>query len=170
MASPPRNPPRFVPTLTTVFEQPVTTPALNDPLAQPLDWGSGVTPEALAEPVGAEPPLFTVPGPAPDAGTAEDFLRTIDSGGTIDAGEAGNIAFQVEEQLLHRVLQRIDSSLEQRLTDTVSEQVQQHLDAMMPILRGQIESTLRDLVRDSLAAELTENTKASAKLPGSDGV
>ena len=41
-------------------------------------------------------------------------------------------AFRLEEQLLHRVLQRVDLSLEERVSDAVSAAVQQHLDTMIP--------------------------------------
>ncbi|WP_345944658.1 hypothetical protein [Variovorax sp. dw_954] len=67
-------------------------------------------------------------------------------------------AFRFEEGLLHRVLQRIDLSLEARLTDTVSAAVQQQLDAMLPRLRDEIEGVLRELVVEALARELAENT------------
>jgi hypothetical protein len=67
-------------------------------------------------------------------------------------------AFKLEEQLLHRVLQRIDLSLEERLSDAVSAAVQQQLDAMIPRLRGEIETVLRALVSDALAQELSDNT------------
>ncbi|AMM26284.1 hypothetical protein [Variovorax sp. PAMC 28711] len=79
-------------------------------------------------------------------------------------------AFRLEEQLLHRVLQRIDLQLEERLSDTVSAAVQQQLDAMLPRLRGEIESVLRTLVIESLAQELSENTgSVPASEPGSLG-
>lgn len=64
----------------------------------------------------------------------------------------------LEEQLLHRVLQRVDLSLEERLSDAVSAAVQHQLDAMVPRLRGEIEAVLRALVIESMAAELSENT------------
>jgi len=67
-------------------------------------------------------------------------------------------AFRLEDQLLHRVLQRIDLSLEERLTDTVSAAVQSQLDAMLPRLRSEIETVLRSLVVEALAQELSENT------------
>ena len=65
-------------------------------------------------------------------------------------------AFRLEEQLLHRVLQRVDLSLEERLTDTVSVAVQRQLDLMMPLLRSEIETVLRSLVVEALAQELSE--------------
>lgn len=67
-------------------------------------------------------------------------------------------AFRLEEQLLHRVLQRVDLQLEERLSDAVSAAVQQQLDEMVPRLRGEIEAVLRSLVIEALARELSENT------------
>ena len=66
-------------------------------------------------------------------------------------------AFRLEEQLLHRVLQRVDLSLEERVSDAVSAAVQQHLDTMIPGLRTEIEAVLRALVSEALARELSEN-------------
>eukprot|EP01036_Dinobryon_divergens_P009472 gene9472-12661_t len=57
----------------------------------------------------------------------------------------------LEEQLLHRVLQRVDLSLEERLSDTVSAAVQHQLDAMVPRLRNEIEAVLRALVIEAMA-------------------
>jgi hypothetical protein len=127
-----RTPPRFVPTLTTVLELP-PEPA---PTAEP-------TPEPVPVPVPVAPAM-----PEPSQAVALD-PRTLLS-------EAD--AFRLEEQLLHRVLQRIDLSLEERLSDAVSAAVQQQLDAMIPRLRGEIEAVLRVLVSDALARELSDNT------------
>jgi hypothetical protein len=71
----------------------------------------------------------------------------------------------LEEQLLHRVLQRVDLSLEERLSDTVSAAIQHQLDAMVPRLRNEIEAVLRALVIEAMAAELSENTGST---PASD--
>ncbi|MFT4265748.1 MAG: hypothetical protein QM586_00780 [Xenophilus sp.] len=73
-------------------------------------------------------------------------------------GEAD--AFRLEEEILHRVLQRIDFSLEERLTEVVSAAVQRQLDAMVPQLRGEIETVLRALVVEALARELPGNTES----------
>ena len=66
-------------------------------------------------------------------------------------------AFRLEEQLLHRVLQRVDLSLEERVSDAVSAAVQLHLDTMIPGLRREIEAVLRALVSEALARELSDN-------------
>ncbi|RYE64324.1 MAG: hypothetical protein EOO79_09885 [Oxalobacteraceae bacterium] len=73
-------------------------------------------------------------------------------------------AFRFEEGLVHRVLQRVDLSLEARLTDAVSAAVQQQLDTMLPRLREEIETVLRGLVVEALAQELGENTGSATGL------
>ncbi len=125
-----RVPPRFVPTLTTVVE--------SAPVSAPVE----------AAPSDAQAKAETSTGSLPSQAIAVDPHAQL--------SEAG--AFRLEEQLLHRVLQRIDLSLEERLSDTVSAAVQQQLDAMIPRLRGDIESVLRTLVIEALAQELSDNT------------
>ena len=138
MAGPVRTPPRFVPTLTTVVEP-------SSLLAPAPAEGNAVSSETpLAPP--AESPLAFHSAAEEQAALMPDAM----------VSEAD--AFRFEEGLLHRVLQRIDLSLEARLTDTVSAAVQQQLDAMLPRLRDEIEGVLRELVVEALARELAENT------------
>ena len=127
-----RTPPRFVPTLTAVFEPSQDTVPVSPPLTAPSDTSS-TTPS----PVVTEPSEAVALSPEARLSEAE--------------------AFRLEEQLLHRVLQRVDLSLEERVSDAVSAAVQHHLDTMIPALRKEIETVLRDLVSESLARELTEN-------------
>ncbi|WPG34985.1 hypothetical protein [Variovorax sp. EBFNA2] len=130
MASTLRTPPRFVPTLTTVLE----IPAEPVPVAEtPRPTGAPVSQPAPPDPasVVALPPSVSL--------TPAEIVS-------------------LEEQLLHRVLQRVDLSLEERLSDAVSAAVQHQLDEMVPRLRGEIEAVLRALVIESMAAELCENT------------
>ncbi len=110
-----RTPPRFVPTLTAVVQEPQVAA-----LDESLPTAAQVALSQLSE----------------ANGDAE--------------------ALRLEEQLLHRVLQRVDASLEERLTDAVSGAVQQQLDSMLPRLRTEIEQVLRALVVEALALELTE--------------
>ena len=136
MASHTRTPPRFVPTLTTVVE-PSSLPEAAQSLAPAADPESHLAFHSPAEEEAALMPTAMVS----------------------DAH-----AFQFEEGLLHRVLQRIDLSLEARLTDAVSAAVEQQLDVMLPRLRGEIESVLRELVVEALARELAENTGSTTGL------
>ena len=63
----------------------------------------------------------------------------------------------LEEELMHRVLERVDASLENEISDVVAAAVQSQLDVMVPHLRSEIEKVLRRLVTDSLARELARN-------------
>lgn len=152
MNSGPRTPPRFVPTLTTVVDLAAPPP---DPAPDP-SAPVGPTPviEAGSAPAAFEAaPAAPVPSDAPAPAARPAFAALTDAD-----------AFRIEEELLHRVLQRIDLSLEERLTEAVSAAVQQQLDAMLPRLRDEIETVLRSLVIEALARELSENTGSA---PGS---
>ncbi|SDP79493.1 hypothetical protein SAMN05216303_10795 [Rhodoferax sp. OV413] len=99
MSNPPRQPPRYVPTLTEVVQSnvvPVT---------------SATPPQALAQ-------------------------------------EA------LEDQIIHRVMQRVDLSLERRLRDAVAAMVLQQTQSMVPRLREEIEFVVRQSVSDAVADEL----------------
>jgi len=104
--------------------------------------------EIPAEPVAAEPEA----APA----LPDDPASTMALPPAVQLSQAEIVS--LEEQLLHRVLQRVDLSLEERLSDTVSAAVQDQLDAMVPRLRNEIEAVLRALVIEAMAAELSENT------------
>ncbi|MET3494170.1 hypothetical protein [Variovorax boronicumulans] len=107
--------------------------------------------EIPAEPAGAETHgAADTPPPRPDPAGAVAL--------PVAAQLSQAEIVSLEEQLLHRVLQRVDFSLEERLSDAVSAAVQQQLDDMVPRLRGEIEAVLRALVIESMAAELSENT------------
>jgi hypothetical protein len=97
--TPPRQPPRFVPTLTEVVQ-------------------SKPVPVAPATPRG--------------------FIST----------EA------LEDQIIHRVMQRIDLSLERRLHDAVAAMVLQQTQSLVPRLREEIEFVVRQSVSDAVADEL----------------
>jgi len=146
-----RTPPRFVPTLTAVVDESASL-------------SSDVAPHASSPSLAAEHDAFTFEDAFESAG------QVVDSRGSIAAPMLPSpdqmalspttdaVAFRMEEELLHRVLQRIDLSLEERLTDTVSAAVQQQLDVMLPRLRGEIEQVLRTLVVEALSLELSEST------------
>jgi hypothetical protein len=114
--------------------------------------------------------------PGTDEPAADDAAAPETDGAPVDAVAirpeqlSDADAFGLEEQLLHRVLQRIDLKLEERLSDAVSAAVQQQLDEMVPRLRNEIETVLRSLVVEALARELSDNTgSVPASEPGSLG-
>ena len=139
-----RTPPRFVPTLTAVVEVQPEPPAAAPPAAPAPSSGAAGN---MIEDMHFKP----LPRPAAAAGSAAVQISEED-------------VFRLEEELLHRVLQRVDLSLEERLTDTVSTAVQRQLDAMMPLLRSEIETVLRTLVVEALAQELSETPGSAPPL------
>ncbi|MBU1359167.1 MAG: hypothetical protein KKC79_01375 [Gammaproteobacteria bacterium] len=140
MSVPPRQPPRFVPTLTTVLEPP-------DLSAPP-----------------AEPGPMPASAPLPQKDATDNPFQAITPEQQSQLNDAS--AFRLEEQLLHRVLQRVDLSLDQALSDTVAAAVQQQLDAMLPKLRSEIENVLRTLVSDALSRELSEEARSLPPVGG----
>lgn len=61
---------------------------------------------------------------------------------------------QFEDQLLHRVMQRVDLVLEQRLREAVSQIILTHTQALGPRLREEIELVVRESVSQAIAQEL----------------
>jgi hypothetical protein len=93
MSTPPRNLPRFLPTLTEVIRPPE---AVQDSRPSPLDT----------------------------------------------------------EQMIHRVLQRVDLALEPMLREAIGPMVVDQITAMATRLRPEVEAVVRQAVADALALEL----------------
>lgn len=131
MATPPKTPPRFVPTLTDVvhlsdeaqFAAGKPEPTL---VAEPPAAAAKPTPAALAAP------------PALDGGT--DATRSLPDG--------------IEEYVVHRVMQRVDLVLDQRLREAIALVVQEQTRSMVPRLREEVESVVRHAVYEAVADEL----------------
>jgi len=94
MSTPPRNLPRFLPTLTQVVQQP----------------------DAELVPETQSPPLDT-------------------------------------EQMIHRVLQRVDLALEPMLREAIGPMVVDQITAMATRMRPEVEAVVRQAVADALALE-----------------
>lgn len=139
------------PLLTEAF---APEPAFVPPLGSAPDDAAA---SARVEPAFEPAPEQAAPvesAPSPDPRPAAEPFRAL----PIDEADA----FRLEEELLHRVLQRVDLSLEDRLTEVVSVAVQQQLDAMVPRLRQQVEDALRQLVVEAMAHELSETPVSEA--------
>ena len=71
----------------------------------------------------------------------------------------GPTAFQarwrdLEEPLVQRILQRVDLALERRMREALARVVLEQTQALMPKLRDEIESVVRQAVNDAVAQEL----------------
>jgi hypothetical protein len=60
----------------------------------------------------------------------------------------------LEDQVLHRVMQRVDLVLERRLREAVGQVILAHTQALGPRLREEIELVVRESVSQAVAQEL----------------
>jgi hypothetical protein len=60
-----------------------------------------------------------------------------------------------QEQLILRVMQRVDLALERRLREAVAEAVLEQTRSLGPLLRDEIESVVRETVSQAFADEAT---------------
>ena len=67
---------------------------------------------------------------------------------------------QLQEQVIHRVMQRVDLSLERRLREAIATLVLEHTRNLGPLLREEIELVVRQSVSDAVAQELFGRTGA----------
>ena len=63
----------------------------------------------------------------------------------------------MEEYMVHRVMQRVDVVLDQRLREAIALVVQEQTRSMIPRLREEVESVVRHAVYEAVADELAEN-------------
>ncbi len=61
----------------------------------------------------------------------------------------------LQEQIIHRVMQRVDVVLQRQLNEAVAKVVLEHTRALGPRLREEIEFVVRQAVTDAVAHELT---------------
>lgn len=94
------------------------------------------------EPV-APPPAALEPAPAPTSVAVEVALAPLAS-----------LPDGFEELLVHRVMQRVDVGLDQRLRDAIATVVQEQTRSVLPRLREEIESVVRQVVYEAVADEL----------------
>ena len=59
-----------------------------------------------------------------------------------------------QEQLAHRVLQRVDMVLERRLREEIATVVLEQTSALVPLLRERLEDLVREVVADAIAEEM----------------
>lgn len=61
---------------------------------------------------------------------------------------------RMEDQMVHRVMQRVDLVLERRLREAVGQLILSHTQALGPRLREEIELVVRESVSQAVAQEL----------------
>ncbi len=61
---------------------------------------------------------------------------------------------EVREQLIQRVMQRVDMSLERRMREAIAAAVMEQTKGLAPLLRDEIESVVRETVTQAMAEEI----------------
>jgi hypothetical protein len=191
MALPPsRTPPRFVPTLTEVVRVPDSIPVQSPGAApsRPTVGPSPVPPAAQPSPAAARPhlpdPQAVHPGavPVPRQAAAVPTRATALASAAVQkspmtpaqvppaaVAKAPPAAWPrplpegIEEHMVHRVMQRVDVVLDQRLREAIATVVQEQTRSVLPRLREEIESVVRHAVYEAVADELASGAPAAPK-------
>lgn len=100
------------------------------------------------------PTLTAVIDVAPDVDAAPEVRTLLGPHANAIAAATDEDDGALAEALMQRVLERVDRSLENQISDVVAAEVQAQLDVMVPRLRSEIEKVLRRLVNDAMAREL----------------
>ncbi|MDT0136192.1 hypothetical protein [Acidovorax sp. PRC11] len=169
--TPPKGPPKFVPTLTDVVQvlgDAVPGAARDDaatPGAEPPPAGDARPASATGTPFPAPPsapasaatetaadgdPIAAVPVPA---AVPAPVLAAAPSGPSVPPLTAADFS-GIEEMVIHRIIQRVDVVLDQRLREAIATVVQEQTRSMVPRLREEVESVVRHAVYEAVADEL----------------
>ena len=65
-----------------------------------------------------------------------------------------------QEQLIHKVMQRVDLALERRLREAIAAAVLEQTRSLGPLLREEIESVVRETVAQAFADEAVASQRA----------
>jgi len=91
--------------------------------------------------------------------TLTDVVHQVDhfSGGSPEVDVQN--AVQLEDQIVHRVMQRVDLVLERRLREAVAQVILSHTQSLGPRLREEIELVVRESVSQAVAQELPQRNQ-----------
>ena len=128
-----KTPPRFVPTPTDVVHVP----------------GDGRPPMAAQ----AAPVQPQAQAPAPQAPSQTPSPQD-------GVAASGGLPRDFEEYVVHRVMQRVDVALDQRLREAIAQVVQEQTRFLVPRLRDEVESVVRHAVYEAVAQELADERGA----------
>lgn len=142
------QPPRFVPTLTEVVQiddvaseaQPAAEPPAVAPPPLPTSGWPSVPPAPATQAGWPAVPAVPAPHPQPSAPAAQPSPSALPEG--------------IEEYIVHRVMQRVDVVLDQRLREAIATVVQEQTRSLVPRLREEVESVVRHAVYEAVADEL----------------
>lgn len=155
MSRHPKAPPRFIPTLTEVVPLPREPVVPPPPPPAPRERPAAV---ASSAPAGPPPWLLDIPtladsieasfaaqtAPTPPHSAAEPFQAT---------ALPGSLSAEQEARLVQRLLQRVEASLEHRLREAIDHIVQEQAALILPKLRTEVRTLVRQTVGEAVAQE-----------------
>lgn len=128
-------------------EQPSVTDA-GKPQDEELQPGSEALDEEAAEPLVQAQDVEQAVEPAPVFGAA-GLQQALDAHGAV----------VTEEYLVHRLMQRVDLVLEQKLKEAIAQVVEAQTRSMVLRLREEVETVVRQSVYEAVEAELAQQTR-----------
>lgn len=108
----------------------------------------------------ANPPVLT---PAPQPHSVLTPAATADAAPVNAPAKFRSMPDGMEEYMVHRVMQRVDVVLDQRLREAIATVVQEQTRSVLPRLREEIESVVRHSVYEAVADELASGTPSASK-------
>jgi len=129
-------------------EQPSVTDA-GQPQDEELHPGSEALDEEAAEPLAQSQDVEQAAEPAPVV-EAAGLQQALDAHGAVVA----------EEYLVHRLMQRVDLVLEQKLKEAIAQVVEAQTRSMVLRLREEVETVVRQSVYEAVEAELAQQAQA----------
>lgn len=157
----PRVPPRFVPTLTEVVQEGTAAQAPALPAAATRTHFAAPLSDAQAPLARATPAASPIkPADPPNAafvGGSGAVQRTA----VTEPGHPPRpvLSKDFEELLVHRVMQRVDISLDIRLRGAIARVVDEQTRSIVPRVREEIEAVVRHAVYEAVADELAADVE-----------
>lgn len=112
---------------------------------------TGLAGDAASGTVAKPPPALAPRAPQVASSTT---LPSAPAAGPAPLEQGRPLPDGMEEYVVHRVMQRVDVVLDQRLRDAIATVVQEQTRSVLPRLREEIESVVRNAVYEAVAEEL----------------
>lgn len=135
-------------------------PALMEP-SRPQRPEGAAMPGAAAQPVPAVPAAPTVVSPRSPLSASGASAAAQPAAAPVAARPARPMPDGMEEYMVHRVMQRVDVVLDQRLREAIATVVQEQTRSVLPRLREEIESVVRHAVYEAVADELASGASSA---------
>ena len=146
-----------------------TAPPSVRPAAMPKASAMASTARPAAPPLVAPPPVVSSQASRAVASPAQQRPSTFAAATSVGMPPvSAPVATRalpegMEEYMVHRVMQRVDVVLDQRLREAIATVVQEQTRSVLPRLREEIESVVRHAVYEAVADELASGAPPPAK-------